>query len=129
MVRSHEIDKPFRFTWDFCAIWLVFFAIALYALPTSQGARFYEHPLGSLLLSLFATFLIYGPVLLVRQIVRSGSRGWFVGRALLSVLFVLLASAGIFHFIPYTPSRGHLFAFVAALVATVYLQWRLERER
>jgi hypothetical protein len=129
MVRPDEIDRPFRFTWDFCLVWLLFFVVALYALPASKGARPYEHPLASLLISLFATFLIYGPVLLARQIVRSGSRGWFVGRAFASVLFLLLIAAGIFHFMPYTPVRGHVFAFVAAIGATVYLQWRLDSRR
>ena len=125
MVRLAEIDRPFRFTWDFCVVWLLLFVVALYALPASKDARSYEHPLASLLFSLFATFLIYGPVLLARQIVRSGSRGRFVGRAFVSVLFLLLIAAGILHFTPYTPVRGHLFALVAAIVSTVYLQWRL----
>jgi hypothetical protein len=121
-----EIDRPFRFTWDFCLVWALFFGIALYFLPPSKGAHAYEHPLAALLVSVFATFLVYGPLLLVRQIFASGSRGWFVARAFVSVLLVILLGAGVFYFVPYTPSRGDLFVFVAAIASTLYLQWRLD---
>jgi hypothetical protein len=127
MVRPvREIDKPFRFTWDFCLVWALFFSVALYMVPQLKGAHAYERPLLALMVAVFATFLLYGPVLLVRQIFASGSRGWFVGRALVSVLLVILLGAGVFYFIPYTPSKGHVFAFVAAGVSTLYLQWRLD---
>lgn len=129
MVVRHEVDRPFRFTWNFCVVWLVLFAVTLYSLPASKGAHAYEHPLASALVSLFATFLIYGPVLLVRQILRSGSRGWFIARIFVSVLLVLLLAAGVFYFIPYTPDRGHIFAFIAGGGSVVFLQWRLERPR
>ena len=121
-----EIDRPFRFTWDFCLVWALFFIIALSVLPQSKGAHPYEHPLTALLVAVFATFLLYGPVLLVRQIFASGSRGWFVARALISVLLVTLLGAGVFFLIPYTPSKGHVFAAVAAGASTIYLQWRLD---
>jgi hypothetical protein len=121
-----EIDKPFRFTWDFCLVWALLFTVALCLIPQSKGAHAYEQPLKAMLVALFATFLLYGPVLLVRQIFASGSRGWFVARVLVSVLFVILLGAGVFCFIPYTPSKGHIFAFVAAAVSTLYLQWRLD---
>lgn len=129
MVARHEIDKPFRFTWDFCVVWLVFFVVAFYELPASKGAHGYEHPLASALVSLFATFLIYGPVLLVRQIIRSGSRGWFVARVFLSVLVVLFVAAGVFYFTGYTPERGHVFGLVAGFGSIAFLHWRLERPR
>jgi hypothetical protein len=105
----------------------VFFIVALYTFPTSKGAHAYEHPLASLLVSLFATFLIYGPVLLVRQVIRSGSPGWFVGRVLLSLLLFLLVAGGIFYFTGYTPERGHVFAAIAAFSSMAFLHWRLER--
>ena len=99
MVRPvREIDKPFRFTWDFCLVWALFFIVALYMVPQSKGAHAYERPLLALMVAVFATFLLYGPVLLVRQIFASGSRGGFVARALVSVLlaqaFAALGSVG-----------------------------------
>jgi hypothetical protein len=127
MERRHEIDRSFRFTWDFCLVWLVFFIVTLYTFPTSKGAHSYEHPLASLLVSLFATFLIYGPVLLVRQVVRSGSRGWFVARVFLSLLLLLFVATGIFYFTGYTPERGHVFGAIAGFSSIAFLHWRLER--
>ena len=125
MESPPEIDRPFRFSWDFCFVWLVFFGVAWYGIPRSKGAYSYEHPLKSLLFSLVATFLVYGPVLLARQIVRSGSRGRFVGRVLASILFFIVLAGSVFYFIPYTDARGHLFAFAVAFGATLYLHWRL----
>ena len=126
MVKTREIDKPFRFTWDFCVVWALCFIGALYVLPHFRGAHGYERYLSALLVSLFATFLLYGPVLLARQIIASGSRGGFVARVFVSVLLVIAIGAGAFYFIPYTPSRGHVFTFCAALIAIIYLQWRLD---
>ena len=126
MVKTPEVDKPFRFTWDFCVVWALCLVGALYVLPHFKGAHLYERYLLALLVSLFATFLLYGPVLLARQIIASGSRGGFVARVFVSVLLVICVSAGAFYFIPYTPWRGHVFAFAVALVATFYLQWRLD---
>ena len=125
MVRAREVDRPFLFTLDFCLVWAALFLISLYLIPSSKDARSYEHPLASLLFSLFATFLLYGPVLLARQIVRSGRRGRLVARVFLSVLLILLVGGGVFYFIPYTPVDGHVFGFAVGVLATVYLHWRL----
>src|SRR5215831_210723 len=87
------IDRPFRFTLDFCIVWLVL------AVPTFFLVQKWDslHPAWSscikiVLLSLFATFFFYGPVLLMRQIIRSGSRGWFVAR----VAVTIVLSAALF---------------------------------
>jgi hypothetical protein len=81
-----------------------------------------------LFVTLFATFLIYGPVLLARQIIRSGSRGWFVARVLLSILLVtVLFFVGL-----YIPDHGKdvsgLWGFIAAGVATFYLHLRTDEK-
>jgi len=72
--------------------------------------------------SLLATSVIYGPVLLFRQLIRSGSRGWFVARVFLSILFV---AALLFGWLLlsgfYTESRARIFAFVFIIAAIVYL--------
>ena len=83
-----EIDKPFRFTWDFCLVW-AFLAVPIwFVIRHTDFATWYSH--GALIVvgSLLATFILYGPVLLLRQIIRSGSRGWFVLRVFLSVIIV-----------------------------------------
>jgi hypothetical protein len=89
------IDRPFRFTWDFCVVWLML------AVPVFFLARRWD-PLDAvwssciltLLLSLFATFFVYGPVLLMRQVIRSGSRGWLIVR----VAIMLVAALFLFGF-------------------------------
>ena len=125
MVARHDIDRRFRFTWDFCLVWLVLFIVTLCVLPASKGAHAYEHPLASVLVSLSATFVVYGPVLLVRQIIRSGSRGWFVARVFLSALILLLVAGSILYFVGYTPERGHIFAAVSGFWSVAFLHWRL----
>ena len=79
------IDKPFRFTLDFCLVW------ALLAVPTFFLTRhsdfvspWYSYAGVLILLPLFAAFVLYGPVLLVQQIFQSGSYGWFVFRVFVS---------------------------------------------
>jgi hypothetical protein len=92
------VDKPFRFTWDFCVVW------ALLVVPTFLLTRhsdfvspWYSYAGVLILLPLFAAFGLYGPVLLVRQIFRSGSRGWFVARMFFAILLVaVLLFGGLF---------------------------------
>jgi predicted permease len=82
-----------------------------------------------LFVSLFCTFLIYGPVLLVRQIVRSGSRGSFVARVFLSILLVTI----LFFIGLYISGHGKdvsgLWGGVAAGVAIFYLHLRTDERK
>jgi hypothetical protein len=50
------------------------------------------------LLSLFATVIFCRPVLLARRIIPAGSRGWFVARALVSILSAAVIFAAVTHF-------------------------------
>jgi hypothetical protein len=78
--------------------------------------------------SLFATFLIYGPVLLVRQIIRSGSRGWFVARVLLSILLVTVLFFVGLYISGHGKDVSSLWGFIAAGAATFYLHWRTDEK-
>jgi uncharacterized membrane protein len=125
----HPIDRPFRFTLDFCAVW------AMLAIPTCfliRGAKispWYSDGAALILFPLFCTFVRYGPVLLARQIVRSGSHGWFVARVLLSILiFAILVFGGLCLSGAYTETKSHYLAFSVPAFAIVYLHWRLRRE-
>ena len=122
------IDRPFRFTRDFCVVWALLVVPAFFLTRSRDVGPWYSEAALLILAPLFAAFALYGPVLLVRQVIQSGSRGWFVARLLLSIglaaallLGVLLISGF------YTEGRGHIFAFVFTAAATVYLKWRLER--
>ena len=122
------IDRPFRFTFDFCVVW------ALLVLPTFLLTRhmnfrpWYSYAGILILLSLFAAFVLYGPVLLVRQIIRSGTRGWFVVRIFLAILLVAVLLFGVLYFSGfYSESRARILAYFFAAAATVFLSWRTEQ--
>ena len=123
------IDKKFRFTWDFCVVW------GLLAVPIFFFSRrwdvgpWYSCLAFTIVIPLFATFIIYGPVLLARQIVQSGSRGWFVARVVLSILAVaILIFGGLLLTGTYTEGRGDVLAIVFPGAATFYLSVRLRNQ-
>jgi hypothetical protein len=78
--------------------------------------------------SMFAAFVLYGPVLLVRQVVSSGSRGRLVARLFLSILLVAaLVFGGFLASGYYTESLAQLLCLAFSVAATTYLNWRLKR--
>lgn len=106
---------------------------ALLAVPTivlTRGANigpWYSHYGCVILVSLFATFFLYGPVLLSRQIIRSGSHGWLVLRVLISILLVAtLLFVGLLVSGFYSRGNARLLAFGFVVVATVFLHWRTD---
>jgi hypothetical protein len=121
------IDRPFRFSWDFCVVW------ALLAVPTFLVTKrvdlgpWYSHYGCIILTSLFSTFVFYGPVLLSRQIIHSGSHGRLILRVFVSILlaavllFVGLMASGF-----YSPGNARIVAFVFVVIATIYLHWRTD---
>ena len=127
--RIDPIDRPFRFSWDFCVVW------ALLATPTFLLTRhmgfgpWYSYVGLLILLSLFSAFVLYGPVLLARQVFRSGSRGRLVARALLAILLVaVLLFGGLYFSGLYTESRARVMASFFIIAATLFLSWRTERK-
>jgi hypothetical protein len=124
-----EVDKPFRFTWDFCVVWTLLLVATIYLLPRWGGQSAVEHYGLVFFIALFATFLLYGPVLLVQQVLASGSRGWFVARVFLSVIIVAAIFLGAMYWLGfYTEWRARIFAFFLVACATAYLQSRLDRQ-
>ena len=124
------IDRQFRFTLDICIVWVVLLLPSYLLLRHSDmwHARWDDYIILTFV-SLFATFLIYGPVLLVRQIIRSGSRGWFVARVFLSILLVtILFFVGL-----YISGHGRdvssIWGGLAAYAATFYLHLRTDERK
>jgi hypothetical protein len=122
------IDKPFRFTWDFCVVWAI---LAIPALAQVLSGRWNSGPWYSnasflVVVPFIATFFVYGPVLLVRQIIHSGTRGWFVARVFLSILLVTT----LFFVCLYIFGRGKdvssIWGCIAACAATLYLHVRTD---
>ena len=122
------IDRPFRFTLDFCVVWALLTVPAFLLTRRMDIGPWYSDCAFLIVVPLFATFALYGPGLLMRQFVRSGSRGWFVARVFLSVVLVaILLFGGLLVSGFYTESRSRILAFVFMAAATVYLNWRLKR--
>jgi hypothetical protein len=122
------IDRPFRFTLDFCIVWVVL------AVPTYFVTRRWDikEPVWAfcifvVLLSLFTTFCTYGPVLLTRQIIRSGSYGLLVARVFLSILLVTGLLFGGLYVSGHGKDVSSIWGGVAAFAAIIYLHLRLER--
>jgi hypothetical protein len=123
------IDKSFRFALDFCIIWLLL-VVPTYLLlrHADMWSEIWGKYIFLLFVSLFAAFLIYGPVLLTRQIIRSGSRGYFVARVLLSILFVTVLFFTALCFVGHGKDVSGIWGFIAAGVATFYLHWRIDQK-
>jgi len=120
------IDKPFRFTRDFCIVWaLLAVGVHLMLRHERPNQTWYSYPAMIIIGSLLATFLVYGPVLLARQIIQSGSRGWFVARVFISIVLAAALFAAILYF---TGNRGNHYVTSTgmAFIATLYLNSRLK---
>jgi hypothetical protein len=124
------IDRPFRFTWDFCVAWLLLSIPALIFVLSRwwNFGAWYSDAAFIIVVPFIATFFVYGPILFLRQIIRSGSRGWFVTRVFLAILLVaVLLFGGLYFSGFYTESRAQILAFFFVGAATVFLSWRTER--
>jgi hypothetical protein len=124
-----EIDRPFHFTWDFCLMWAIFALLAGIFSRHMDFTSWYSHVGIVVVVSLFAAFVLYGPVLLARQIIHSGSRGWFVLRVLISTVLGLGLLSGMLVATGIWDKFGHLWGFIFAAGATFYLNWRISNDR
>jgi hypothetical protein len=123
------IDRPFRLTLDFVVAWALLAVPAFFLVRHADVGPWYSQAAALILLPLFATFVIYGPVLLARQIIRSRSRGLIVARVLLSILmFAVCFFAGLWLSGYYTEGRAQILAFAFSSLAITYLHWRLRPE-
>src|SRR5258706_605765 len=123
------VDRPFRFTWDFCVVWASLVVPTFFLTHGHDFGPWYSNVAFLICVPFFATFALYGPVLFVRQVIRSGSRGWFVARVFLSiVLSAAVLLGGLLFSGYYTETRGHIFAFIFPALAIVFLSWRVRRD-
>ena len=124
----HAVDRPFRFTLDFVVVWALLGVPSFFLIRHADIGLWYSKAAALVLLPLFAAFVLYGPVLLARQIIRSGTRGWFVLRVLLSILLGAVLFAVVLLFTGHGEHAGY-WSGTAACAATVYLHWRLRDEQ
>ena len=99
-----SIDRPFRFTWDFVVVWALLVVPAFLLTRRSDFGPWYSYCGILILLPLFAAFVLYGPVLLARQIICSDSRGWFVARLFISIIFAPRCYSALCIFQDFTPA-------------------------
>jgi hypothetical protein len=121
------IDRPFRFTWDFCIVWALLLVPVLFLSRQWDLGPWYSYCAFIIVAPLIATFFIYGPVLLVCQIFRSGSRGWLVARVFVSIVLSIALFFGVLTFLGHGKDISSVWAFVVAGVASAYLHWRTNK--
>ena len=117
-----EIDQPFKPKTDFYIAWgVVTVATVLYTKPWSSDLPWYSEAAFALVVPLFFTFIVYGPFLLLRQILRSRARGWFVLRG-----FLLLVLAAVLVLVSHQVSgrySGATARYCAALLMAGVVVW------
>ena len=123
------IERPFRFTWDFCVVWALLVVPALIQVLSGHWnlGSWYSNAAFLVVVPFIAVFFIYGPVLFARQIVRSGSYGWFVARVFLTTVLVIALFFGGLYVSGQGKDISGLWGGVAAFVAVIYLHRRLGR--
>lgn len=105
-------------------------AFVAYSKPWTWDLPWYSRVAGILVVPFILTFFVYAPVLFLRQVIRSGSRGCFVLRTFLSIVAVAgLLLGGMLLSGDYNPDKARLVAGVFTAGAIVYLNWRLETKR
>jgi drug/metabolite transporter (DMT)-like permease len=120
------IDRPFRFTLDFGIVWALLAVPTFFLIRRADIGPWFSQLAVLILLPLFAAFVLYGPVLLTRQIVHSGSRGWFVLRLLVSILLAAILFAAVLLYTGHADDAS--WTGTATFFAMVYLHWRLRDE-
>ena len=121
-----EIDKPFRPGWDFLAVWAILAVPGVKYAIRVIGSPWYSVAAFAVVVPFLGTFLIYGPVLFIKQIVRSGSRGRLVGRVFASIIACLaLLYGGLYLTGNENIMRDPVFLILVPAVATVYLNARI----
>jgi hypothetical protein len=121
------IDKPFRFTWDFCVVWALL-AVAIFFLARQWDlGPWYSRCAFLIVVPFIATFFIYGPVLLVRQIIRAGSYGWFVAQVFITTVLVIALFFACLYVFGQRNDISSLWGGVAAFLAVTYLHHRLRQ--
>jgi len=122
------IDRPFRFTWDFCVVWALLLVTILILSHQWDLGPWYSHCAFIIVVPFIATFFVYGPVLLLRQIIRSGSRGWFVARVFVTTVLVIALFFGCLRVLGHGKDISGLWPLIVAGIASAYLDWRIKEK-
>jgi hypothetical protein len=127
-----EIDNPFKPKGDFFLCWFLLLVPTCFLLEKYDFAsEWYSRLALAIGASLLFVFLLYGPVLLFKQVKSSGTRGVLVFHAFLSSLG-LVAIAVIIIYSMDLQSRNETWARLTILgtsaIANFYLIWKARRD-
>ena len=124
------IDAQFRPKMDFFVAWfLIALASVTFAQPWNDGLPWFSTVAWILVVPFILTFFIYGPILLMREVIRSGSRGWLVFREFLSITLALVIYTGAVLITgKNSASSGHLSGFALTWIAINYLNRRIGKK-
>ncbi len=121
------IDRPFRLTVPFCLVWALVAYPAYLLVHKSEPAYWIDEVAEFILFSVFLTFVLYGSVLLVWQIISSGPRGLHIGILLLSYLFLCsLFVCGLIYFGLCPPDAVGRMGSVLFTFATIFIRSKLK---
>lgn len=121
------IDRPFRFTRDFCVVWVLLAVVIYFVARGWDIGPWYSQTAFFVVAPLAATFFVYGPVLLVRQVIQSGARGWFVVRVLVTTVLVVALFFAVLHFLRPGKEIPEIWVALVSTAAVMYLDWRTGR--
>jgi len=123
------IDQAFRPKWDFFIVW-AFLGMATLWLTheMERDEGWIAYCAIVIFVSLFSTIILYGPVLLARQIIRSGLRGWFVLRVFVSTLLGVILFCVILFVTGHANNNSQMWSGLVIAGAMTYLHWRLRDE-
>jgi hypothetical protein len=121
------IDQPFRPKKDFFVAWSLIAIVGVaYARPWTFDLPWFSKVACALVVPFTLTFFIYGPILFMRQVVRSGSRGWFVFRTFISVCLSIALFLGVLYLVEGRLSlSGSPLGGILSFFAILYLHLRI----
>jgi hypothetical protein len=123
------IDRPFRFTWDFCVVWALLTVPAIIYVLSKQPdvGPWYSRIAFLIVVPFIATFFIYGPIMFMRLIFQSGARGVFVARIYLSIVLVaVIVFFGLEATGYYNEAKERMLALIFPALAIAYLHIRID---
>lgn len=123
------IDQEFRPRKDFFVAWFLIAVVAvIIGRPWSFDLPWFSKVAWILVVPFILTFFIYGPALLARQIIHSGTRGWFVFRTALAVIVGAALILGTLHLAGLQGSPfGQMVKVGVSAIAIIVLDVRIGR--
>lgn len=125
----NPIDQEFRPKRDFFVAWfLIAIAAVIIGRPWSFDLPWFSKVAWILAVPFILTFFIYGPVLLVREFIHSGTRGWLVFKTFLAVILGAGLILGVLHLAGLQGSAfGQMVKAGVTAIAIIVLDARIER--